>query len=83
MHLGLLCSPRFVGVFLSALGGALQYWRDRREAEDEWAQWAPDIFHHYGFQAVGAGVPRKAFSVVGCSRQMLLLKSGCLLSVRL
>lgn len=46
----------FVGVFLSALGGALQYWRDRREAEDEWAQWAPDIFHHYGFQAVGAGV---------------------------
>ena len=42
---------RFVGIVLCGLGGGLQYWRDR---DDEWA---PDIFHHYGFQAVGAGVP--------------------------
>ena len=42
---------RFVGIFLSGLGAALQYWRDHDE------EWAPDIFHHYGFQAMGAGAP--------------------------
>mmetsp|Transcript_635 Transcript_635/g.1708 ORF Transcript_635/g.1708 Transcript_635/m.1708 type:complete len:400 (+) Transcript_635:93-1292(+) len=38
------------GILIAAFGGVVQYMRD-----SGW-EYAPDIFHHYGFQALGAGV---------------------------
>ncbi|CAK8989364.1 SET domain-containing protein [Durusdinium trenchii] len=40
----------FGGLFIAALGGVVQYMRD-----SGW-EYAPQIHHHYAFQALGAGV---------------------------
>ncbi|CAE7252163.1 unnamed protein product, partial [Symbiodinium pilosum] len=44
------CDSLFGGVLIAGLGGLVQWMRDTR-----W-DYAPEIYHHYGFQALGAGV---------------------------